>query len=142
MRKPITDLMRELNAGAFVEEATGALGELTAACQRTNKPGEITLKLKLIPGKAGANGQSSVMQVEHSYKVKSPDFDRGADYLFVTSQGDLVRDNPQQHKLNLTEVKRDAGPIVDVNTGEVVGNAGAQGKPVVITPPAPPAATA
>lgn len=108
--RPITDVLRDLNGGKFIEELTDALQELALSCRGTGKPGSMTISLKMKPGKGGA----SIMTLEHDFKVKSPEFERPSDIMFVTKGGDLVCQNPDQGTLPLRIVE-----TVDRSTGEI-----------------------
>lgn len=124
--KPFTDVLREIAQGRLVEELTDEMHELVQACMQTGKQGEITLKLKLKPGKA----QAPTMTVLHDVTVKVPDFDRPEQYFFVDRSNTLTVQNPNQHPLPLRDaeqargVMREAdGSLVDRETGEVLSAA-------------------
>ena len=116
--KPFTDTLREINGGKFSEELTEAFAALILDVASTQKQGSISLNLKLKPGK----GSGKVMTVEHDFDVKSPQFDRPSDYMFVAGNA-LVLDNPEQRKLDLREISAavptEFREVVDQSTGEV-----------------------
>ncbi len=123
--KPFTDTLREINGGKFSEELTEAFAALILDVASTQKQGSITLNIKLKPGK----GSGKVMTVEHDFDVKSPQFDRPSDYMFVAGNA-LVLDNPDQRKLDLREVTASAPTEfrevkVDKETGEILDPAAA-----------------
>lgn len=105
--KLITQTLAEINAGKFVEEASEAMQRIVGACSQIGKPGELTIKLKFKPGKGG-----QMMQVEHELIEKEPQHDRPVDYMFVTKDRDLVRQNPNQGELPLVSIVRE-------ETGEI-----------------------
>ena len=122
-RKPFTDVLRDIAQGRLVEELTDHMNELVHACMQTGKQGEITIKLKLRPGKA----QAPTMTVLHDVNVKAPDFDRPEQYFFVDRSNTLTVHNPDQHKLPLRDAAQDRGvmreadgSLVDRETGEVL----------------------
>lgn len=122
MSKSFTDTLREINNGKFAEELTEAFADLVLSTNTVGKSGSITLTLKMRPAKGG-NG---VMTLEHDFKVKSPEFERPVEYMFVANGNTLVRDNPTQRKLDLHEVRNpDAQTVVDPETGEIVGKVAA-----------------
>ena len=109
MAKAFSDVLRDINAGKFVEELTEEFASLVGDCNGVGKGGSITITLKLKPGKGGG-----VMQVEHDFKVKSPQFDRPTDDMFVDKDNALVRDNPRQSGLDLKVVDKETGEIVTI----------------------------
>lgn len=118
MSKPFTDVLREINGGSFADELTEALSELILVCRSTGKVGEITMKLKLKPGKAMA----PTMTVLHDLKVKAPEFERPEQYFYVKGDNTLLLNDPNQRSLDLRVVKNDQGEvreIVDTETGEI-----------------------
>lgn len=124
--REFSDVLRDINGGRFAEELTEALADLVASTASTGKSGTITVSLKLKPG----NGAGKIMTVEHDVKVKSPDFDRPTEYMFIAGGNTLVRDNPEQKKLDLRDVtprKASATEVIDIDdeTGEIVNAAAA-----------------
>lgn len=115
MSREFTDVLRDLNGGKFTAELTEQLAELVASAVATGKKASISVKLTLLPGK----GASKVITIEHDFTVKSPEFERPADYMFVGPGGSLVRDNPDQQKLDLRDVKAPVREVVDTTTGEI-----------------------
>jgi hypothetical protein len=112
------DTLRNINLGRFAEELDQEFADLINSCKATGKKGEIIVKLTMKPGKGGAR----VMTVDHDYKVKSPQFDRPTDHFFVTDQGALVVDNPDQKKLDLRPIggRKPTSETVDPETGEIL----------------------
>lgn len=124
MTRAFTDVVRDIDGGALAEELTEQLSELVNACSNTGKAGELTLRLKVKPGKA----QSPIVTVLHDVKVKAPEFDRREQYFFIGGGASLVLENPHQGKLDLRGVDRDRGEVkglgagerVDEETGEII----------------------
>lgn len=52
-QRQFIDTLNSLRYGQLHDELTNNLHELTKACSETGKVGELTLKIKLKPGKAG-----------------------------------------------------------------------------------------
>lgn len=118
MSRAFTDIIREINGGAFADELTEELSDLILACRSTGKSGELTLKIKLKPGKA----QAPTMTVLHDLKVKAPEFERPEQYFYVTGNNSLLLNNPNQGKLDLRAVQTERGELretVDTDTGEI-----------------------
>jgi hypothetical protein len=109
--KPFIDTLNALRYGQLHDELTDRLHELTKACSETGKVGEITLKIKLKPGKAGQ------MEIIDELKTKLPEFERGSTILFTTPEGVLQREDPRQLKLEgLRVIDHDTGEIKEVKS--------------------------
>lgn len=121
MTRPVTDVLRDINAGHFVDEIDEALAEAVGAVRATGKKAEITIKLTL----KKAKGHDAVINVEHDLKTKVPEFERPSSVFFATNQNALVSDNPEQRPLAFRKVGgTDAAPAkvvetVDQATGEI-----------------------
>lgn len=90
-----------LRNGHTQDELSRELNELVNACRETCKVGELTIKIKVRPDKAG-NGQYSL---EDDYSCKKPKPERGSTFYFGTPEGNLQRDDPAQQNLNLRQVE-------------------------------------
>lgn len=116
MTRAVTDIIREIDRGKFAEAITDELSKLVPACRDTGAVGELTISLKLKPGKGG----SAVVEVIPSYKVKQPKTEVPTEIFFATESGALIRDNPDQGKLELEVVQRaQAQPIAVTTPGQV-----------------------
>lgn len=95
LRRPFMDTLRDLEHGYLLETLTDEQHKLVAAIESTMRPGSITIKLTY---KLEGRGQVAV-----SADVKStlPALPRGKSLFFVTPEGNLQRDVPNQHKLDL-----------------------------------------
>ncbi|HEY2250933.1 MAG TPA: hypothetical protein VGH74_07715 [Planctomycetaceae bacterium] len=119
--RPFSDLLRELRYGEALDELSAALNELVAHCVASNKPGELTLKLKLKPSKSGA------IEITDAVTVAGPKPERGSSLFFATPENNLIRNNPRQTNLDLRQVDTD-GPaprVVDTATPAPVQQTGA-----------------
>lgn len=118
MHKPITDTLRELNAGKFVEQLSEAMAELVRACIVTGKAGTLNISLKLKPAK----GSDTVMTIEQDYKLKAPVFEQPQQFFFVTQGDTLVCENPEQRPLPFRDARSEAppAPIAAVGFGETL----------------------
>ncbi len=116
MSRPITDIIREINRGKFAEEITAALAELVPACRDAGAVGEVTISLKLKPGRAGSN----VVEIIPSHKIKMPKREVPTEVFFATAGGALVRSNPDQATLELVDALASRGPaLVVTQPGQV-----------------------
>lgn len=109
--KAFTDTLREINGGKFAEELNAELQALVLAVRDVGKSGSISVTLKLKPTRGLA------LEIEHDFSVKSPEFQRPAEIMFATADGSLVRNNPDQGKLDLKEVTPpQSGALREVRT--------------------------
>lgn len=116
MSRAITDIIREINKGKFAEEITEELSKLVPACRAAGASGEISITLKLKPGRAG----STVVEIVPSLKVKQPKQEVPTEIFFATEEGALIRDNPDQGTLQLEVVQRPAvQPVAVTQPGQV-----------------------
>lgn len=95
--------LRDLRNGHTQDELSEKLNELVCACRDTNKVGEITLKIKVRPDKAG-NG---TYFLEDQINCNIPKPERGSTIFFGTPQGNLQRQDPNQQSLDLKEVAKE-----------------------------------
>jgi len=103
-----TDVLRETRNGALVDELSAQLTELTKAVVETGKKGTLNLTLSIAPAKGGA------YVVTDEVKLKAPEHDKEATLFFVSNQGDLLRNDPNQITLGLRAVDEP-----EENSGEV-----------------------
>jgi hypothetical protein len=111
MPRPFLETLRELRAGATLDELAHELTHLVAAVRATGKPGELTLKLKVKPPKKST---TKYLTIEDSVTSKTPKLDREDTLFFTTHDNSLTRQNPDQPELPLQG-------FVDPETGEIVG---------------------
>ncbi|MBI5259779.1 MAG: hypothetical protein HY855_24985 [Burkholderiales bacterium] len=115
MPKPITDTLRLLQGGLFVEQCSELFAQVIRQVDETGKAGKltITLDLKKVSGAIGV-----LAKVTDKTPEKAPD----SELFYATVEGNLSRDNPNQRKLDLRVA--DAQPKqpvrqVDPETGEI-----------------------
>jgi len=84
----------ELRKGVSCTEASVDLAKLIREVQRTLKPGEITIRLKVRP-----SGDGETVRIEDDISSKIPRLDKKATTFFTTEEGGLQRDNPQQPEM-------------------------------------------
>lgn len=90
MLKQFNQTITQLRFGSLNTELTEKLAELTQKCVSTGRNGELTLVLKLKPGKAGQ------MEILDEIKIKNPKEERGSSLFFCTPEGNLQREDPRQ----------------------------------------------
>lgn len=114
MAKPITDTLRLLQGGLFVEQCSELFAQVVRQVEDTGKAGKltITLDLKKVSGAIGV-----LAKVTDKTPEKAPD----SELFYATAEGNLSRDNPNQRKLDLRPVAEPARELrnVDQATGEI-----------------------
>lgn len=103
--RPITDTLRLLDGGVFLDRASDELAELVKQVELTGKAGKLTLSLDLKKVGGGA------LQITPTVTAKVPEPKLDATLLWATVEGNLTTDNPSQQKLDLRQV--------DTSTGEL-----------------------
>lgn len=121
MIRQFTDFLADINCGKLNIEASEELADLIKHCAATGKAGELTLKIKIKPGK----GAAKTMTVSHDIKTKVPAFDRPDDHLFVVGNEALFLTPPDQGKLDLRDEPKP--PVVVRDQPEA--------PQIVVTPP-------
>jgi hypothetical protein len=94
MARPITDTLRLLHGGVFIEECSDLLSQVVRSVDDTGKSGKLTITLDV--KKVGA-AVSVLAKVTDKTPEKAPD----PDLFYATVEGNLTVDNPNQRKLDL-----------------------------------------
>lgn len=94
--RPITDTLRHIGGGVFIDTASDKLAELVAAVDSTGKAGSIDLKIKMKKATRGG-----AMHITGTVKLNKPAEEPMEAMLFATPEGNLVAEDPRQHKLDL-----------------------------------------
>ncbi len=97
----------QINNGAAVAELSDALSKVVAAVRATGKSGSITLTVKVAPA---AKNSTDVLMVESQVKARMPEPERGMTIFYATEDNRLVRNDPQQQRLDLRVVEMDNQP--------------------------------
>jgi hypothetical protein len=102
--KPISDTLRLLHGGLFLDECSHTLADAVKAVDETGKPAKvtITLELKKVHG---------ALSVSSNVTSKTPEPKPDADMFWPTVEGNLSQQNPNQRSLDLRSVDTDAGEI-------------------------------
>lgn len=96
--RPITDTLRLLQGGVFLDQCSEQLADLVKSVDDTGKAGKLTITLDL---KKSAGAVAITAKVTNKSPERAPD----ADLLWATVEGNLVLDNPNQQKLDLRQVE-------------------------------------
>lgn len=100
--RPITDTLRSLGHGSFIDDASDALNKLVTAVDETGRGGKLTLTLAIKKATRG----SGAMVVQDEIKLTMPKMDSRETMLFATPEGNLVTEDPRQQKLDLKTVTK------------------------------------
>jgi len=105
MARPITDTLRLLDEGAFLDHCSEQLAKLVRGVEETGKAGKLQLTLEVKRGTKGA------MLIRPDCAVKVPEAKLEPTMLWATPEGNLTPDNPKQQKLDLRQVDPDTGEL-------------------------------
>lgn len=97
--KPFTDILGEIENGQFLRELTAQVYEIVRATQETRKPGGLKLAIKISP-----TGRGSV-EIDAKMDAIVPEHDRPSTTFFVTHDGTMMRNDPNQPRLPLREIE-------------------------------------
>lgn len=103
--KPLTDLLREVEDGEFVDDITRKVYEIIHAVRETRKPGKLSISLTFTPSGRG------LVAIDGDFTEKLPKHARPSTTFFVTPEGTLLRDDPNQPRLPLREVADEHGEL-------------------------------
>src|SRR5262245_54604602 len=111
MQTPFSQQLSFLSKGSLDAELTQALADVVKAVRETGKAGAISLTLKV--SMLNQRDENAV-KVTPAVKITTPKLPPYESVMFSTADGDLLRDDPKQQKLDLREVKKPpAGPLID-----------------------------
>ena len=101
------NVMTTHKGGAMISEASAALKQVTAAIQQTGKPGKVTLTMTLKPAGKASHG---TMVFEAVVKATAPCVEPPASIFYADGDFNLVREDPNQTKLDLRVVEEGTQP--------------------------------
>jgi hypothetical protein len=114
--RPFGDFLAEINTGLSHTELSEAFNSLVTAVSDIGKVGTLTYVIKVSPAGHMADGMVSIVD---EVKLKMPTPRRPDSIWYVTSDGNVSRDNPNQLRLPLREVPAPDRPAADPDTGEM-----------------------
>jgi len=103
--RPITDTLRTLDGGAFLDICSTELAHLVRQVDETGKGGSLTIKLDLKRHRQGA------INILPTVTTKVPQTKADPTLMWATVEGNLTSDNPNQQKLDLRQVDQSTGEI-------------------------------
>lgn len=95
------DILQAHDDGSIITELSCALKQLNAAVQQTGKGGAINLEIKMTPA---GKGTRSTLDITMSVKTKLPEPEPYTSIFYTDGDYNLVRDDPNQKKLDLKVV--------------------------------------
>lgn len=102
--RPITDTLRHIGGGFFIDSASDKMSELVGAVDATGKPGKITLEISVKKATRGG-----AMHIAGKIRVTKPAEEPMEAMLFATPEGNLVVEDPHQQKLDLKSITSAGG---------------------------------
>lgn len=94
MARPITDLLRMLQQGLYLDQCSELAANIVKSVEDTGKPGKLTMTFDF---KKVGGAISVLAKVTDKTPEKAPD----PDLFYATVEGNLSVDNPNQRKLDL-----------------------------------------
>lgn len=98
--------------GAMISEISAAIKQVTSAVQLTGRPGKVLLQMTLRPASKGTAG---TLVFEAKVKATAPELDATGSIFYADDDFNLVREDPNQKKLDLrvveTEGQQQAEPL-------------------------------
>lgn len=111
IRRPITDVLRDIRKGRVVEAATDELAAIVRDVMDTGLKGELTIKITVKPQEKGDN--CLILAAKVSSKRPMAPLPEGL--FFADHDGALLRDDPTQLR-----IFADARERIDPETGEIL----------------------
>jgi len=96
--RPITDTLRALRNGHFIDEASEELARVVSSVAETGKTGKLVIEITVKKAGQGRNSALSVHGVATAKLSKPPVDDT---LMFPTPDGNLLTEDPRQQKLDL-----------------------------------------
>lgn len=96
--RPITDTLRALQEGLYLDRCSDKLADLVKGVDETGKSGKLVLTLEL-------KKSSGAISITAHVKASTPEPKPDSDLLWPTVEGNLTRDNPKQQQLELRQVE-------------------------------------
>lgn len=91
------DVARDIRRGQFLEDCADELQKAVAAVEETGKAAKLTIEIAIKPA---ARGNGAVV-LSDRVRAKLPDLGAGETIMFVTTENNLVPNDPRQAKLDL-----------------------------------------
>lgn len=99
--RPFLDFVREQRNGVMHDQLSDKLQECVAAVSDNGAVAKLTITITVKQAAAG----DGVLMVTDEIKTSLPKEKVGGTIYFASPDNNLVREDPKQHKLPLTEIK-------------------------------------
>jgi len=95
----LLSVLTDMRNGKVAIDCNEKFNEVLRAVLDTGGNGKLTIELSIKPSKMGMGGAVIEVETEHNCKMKKPELEIGKAFFFVTKDGDLTRDDPDQEKM-------------------------------------------
>lgn len=112
---PFTQQLAYINRGMLDEELTEALTEVVKQVRETKKKGSVTLTLDVsMLNKRDENA----VKITPKVKTSIPELPQAETIMWSTHDGDLLRDDPIQQKLDLQIVQKETNKNAPIQVAQ------------------------
>jgi hypothetical protein len=102
----VLSVLMDMRNGQVAADISTKFNEVLAAVLDTAGEGELVIKLKLKPGRMGSGRAVLEVVARHECKLKKPELEIGGSQFFVTRDGRLSRNDPNQEDMfTISEAK-------------------------------------
>jgi hypothetical protein len=101
----ILQVLMDMKSGAIAADINEKFTEVVTAVLTNAGKGELTLTLSVKPSRMGSGGVVLEVETTHECRLKKPDRDFGRSVFFVTKEGKLTREDPDQTNMFRVEEK-------------------------------------
>ena len=99
LRNDLLSVLMDMRQGAVAADINEKFNDVLGAVLDTGGKGELSIKLKITPSKFGMGGAVLEVETEHECKMNRPELKVGKALFFVSRDGKLSRENPDQESL-------------------------------------------
>jgi len=111
--RPFLNIAAEIRRGLFLDECTDELQRIVAAVEEAGKAGKLVIEITVSPA---SKGQGAV-KVSDKIKAVLPAFAAGETIMFVTTDNNLVANDPRQQSLELRSVAQPSQELKTLANG-------------------------
>ena len=98
-KNDILAVLMDMKSGAVAADISAKFDDVVKAVLETAGKGELTIKLTVEPSKMGMGGCVIEVTAKHECKTKKPELAIGNSVFFVTRDGRLTREDPNQEAM-------------------------------------------
>lgn len=96
MENDLLGILLDMRSGQVAADCNSKFNDVLAAVLETGGKGELTIKLFISPSKFAMGGAVVEVETEHECKTKRPELKVGKAIFFVSRDGKLTREPPDQ----------------------------------------------